>query len=389
MTTYGLYLHLPFCRSRCAYCDFTVTTGRERLIPGYLQAVLREAELLSLSAPGPIEVKTLYLGGGTPSLIPAGWTADLLEGLRERFTFDPQGEVTLEANPEGLDVESLRVLHTAGVNRLSLGMQSGQDHLLLSMTRNHSSREVVQAVDNARRAGFENLSLDLIVGIPGQDFRSWRSTLELALALDPEHLSLYGLTVEPGTPFARWDRQGLLDIPDGDQQADLLDYAAEALEKSGYQQYEIANWSRPGWASEHNLRYWRMQPYLGLGVGAHGFTGEWRLENTSSLDEYLAGLAAETTFDRPFPETPATAARRHLDRETLIEETLMMGLRLVEEGIHVKEFYRDYQVLPENVYPREIRELTAAGLLEYSAEKLKLTHRGRLLGNQVFSRLIR
>jgi oxygen-independent coproporphyrinogen-3 oxidase len=257
------------------------------------------------------------------------------------------------------------------------------------MTRNHSSREVVQAVDNARRAGFENLSLDLIVGIPGQDFRSWRSTLELALALDPEHLSLYGLTVEPGTPFARWDRQGLLDIPDGDQQADLLDYAAEALEKSGYQHYEIANWSRPGWASEHNLRYWRMQPYLGLGVAAHGFTGAWRIENTASLDDYLTGLAPEAACDRPFPETPATAARRHLDRETLIEETLIMGLRLVEEGINGKEFYRDFQVLPENVYPREIKELIAAGLLEYSGEKLKLTHRGRLLGNQVFSRLIR
>jgi oxygen-independent coproporphyrinogen-3 oxidase len=351
--------------------------------------VLREAELLSGSAPGPIEVKTLYLGGGTPSLIPAEWTADLLEGLRSRFTFDSRGEVTLEANPEGLDVESLRVLHAAGVNRLSLGMQSGQDHLLRSMTRNHTSREVVQAVEAARRAGFENLSLDLIVGVPGQDLRSWRSSLELALALDPEHLSLYGLTVEPGTPFARWAGQGLLDIPDGDQQANLLDYAAAALEKSGYQHYEIANWSRPGRASAHNLRYWRMQPYLGLGAAAHGFTGAWRTENTASLDNYLAALGSKAAFERPFPETPATAARRRLDRETLIEETLIMGLRLVEEGIQGKEFYRTFQVLPEEVYPRELKELTAAGLLESSGGNLKLTHRGRLLANQVFSRLIR
>ena len=389
MAAYGLYLHFPFCRSRCAYCDFTTTTGREALIPAYVQALLEEADVLTRKAPGRIGIETVFLGGGTPSLVPAREVVRLLRGLRRRFDFGNQVEVTLEANPEGLGEEYLQILRDAGVNRLSLGMQTGQDHLLRVMTRTHTSRDVLRAVNRARRAGFKNLSLDLMIGIPSQDFVSWRASLNLALELKPEHLSLYGMTVEPGTPFARLADRGLIGLPGGDHQADLLEYAGAVLEEKGYSQYEIANWSQPGCASAHNLRYWRMQPYLGLGVGAHGFTGRVRTENTASLDQFLAGFGAEAAGGESFPQTPATVRSRPLDRETLIEETLIMGLRLVEEGVNLTAFREAFGVEPEDVYPREIKEMVKAGLLEYSGEILRLTRRGRLLGNQVFSRLIR
>ena len=396
---YSLYLHIPFCTHRCAYCDFNTYAGLEDSIPAYVEALCQEIRAVAGSASQRLEVQTVFFGGGTPSLLTASQFEAILGSIRECFGLIPQAEVTLEANPGTLSPGYLRDLRGLGFNRISLGVQSAHPDELRQLERIHSYFDVIESVRGARRAGFANLNLDLIYGLPEQSLERWQATVRLILGLRPEHLSLYALTLEHGTPFGRWSGRGLLSAPDADRAADMYDWASQALEAAGYRQYEISNWSRPGLECRHNLQYWRNLPYLGLGAGAHGYAADTRYSNVLRVKTYIDRLAAP--FARlPFPLSPSTLDHQHISPRVEMQETMMTGLRLTREGVSLAAFRQRFAVDLMDVFGKEIENLVGLGLLEWSsadsaADKgretdtvLRLTKRGRLLGNQVFLRFV-
>lgn len=390
MPFYAVYLHIPFCVHRCGYCDFNTYAGLEDLIPAYTAALCREIELIRQSAGERLPVHTIFFGGGTPSLLSGPQLESILGALAKAFDWQPGVEITLEANPGTVSLESLREMRRLGVNRLSLGMQSAHPGELRLLERQHDYPEVVAAVTAARRAGFDNLNLDLIYGLPEQALPTWQNSLELALGLNPEHLSLYALTLEHGTPLKRWANRGLIPEPDPDLAAEMYEWANERLAAAGYDQYEISNWSKPGQPCRHNLQYWRSLPYIGLGAGAHGYAGGSRTANVLAPAAYIARLKDGAVQE--FPRTPATASLTPVDRQAEIGETMMMGLRLTREGIAEADFQARFGQSLEELFASEIKELQGYGLLEWAGEapqrRLRLTSRGRLLGNQVFLRFI-
>jgi len=384
---YSIYLHIPFCQHRCGYCDFNTYAGLDDLIPAYVRAL--EAEIRSLPS---LPVHTIFFGGGTPSLLPPSSIERLLQSLRDTFDLRPGAEITLEANPGTLSAPYLSALRTAGVNRLSLGMQSAQPDELALLERSHNVDDVIDAVRWARRAGFDNMSLDLIFGLPEQSIDHWDATLTQALAFSPEHFSLYALTLEHGTPLKDQADGGLIPEPDPDVAADMYELAAAKLSAAGYQQYEISNWAKEPaaiWGSQHNLQYWRNQPYLGLGAGAHGYADAARTVNVLSPQAYI-GRFEDGNTDRAlqFPRTPATSSVTLIDRETEISETMMMGLRLTDEGVSDHVFQARFGRSLGDVFGDEIESLIKLGLLTWNANALRLTPRGRLLGNQVFMHFV-
>ncbi len=391
---YSLYLHIPFCQHRCSYCDFNTYAGLEDLIPEYVSSLCREIELLALAAKEHLPVHTVFFGGGTPSLLLAEDLERILRALNDHFDLRTGVEITLEANPGTLSLDYLRELYGLGVNRLSLGMQSADPGELNLLERGHDYTDVVQAVVRARKAGFENISLDLIFGLPHQTIPSWQQTLRLAVNLKPEHLSLYALTLEHGTPMHTWVSRGLLAEPDADLAAEMYEWANGYLAESGFDQYEISNWARLNdlWKDlrcQHNLQYWRNLPHLGLGAGAHGYADRVRTANVLSPKAYIE--RCQNGGASKFPKTPATANAQLLDQETEMGETMMMGLRLTREGVSRKSFEVRFGCILERVYSQEIDELCTLGLLEWAGERgdrLRLTTQGRLLGNQVFVRFI-
>ena len=387
----SLYVHIPFCRSKCAYCDFNSYAGQEALIPAYVRALLQEATAWSRACGGK-RVETVYFGGGTPSLLPLAEMERLIEGLRRRFAVAPEAEVSLEANPESVDLAYLRGLRSLGFNRLSLGVQSFDEEELRFLGRIHTAAEAAAAYDAARQAGFADVGLDLIFGLPEQKPSSWRRSLARALRLGPEHLSLYALTVEEGTPLARAMSEGKVQEPDEDAQAAMYTESEERLEAAGYEHFEISNWARPGHRCRHNLTYWETRPYLGLGAGAHSYLGGCRFANTPLPKDYIelvraSGPPEERAGGLDLSRMPQVTSLERLDAQTEMADTVILGLRLTE-GVALDGFRERFGVGLEERYAQEISELTAWGLLEVSAGRLRLTRRGRLLANEAFLRFL-
>lgn len=400
MSHFSLYFHIPFCDARCSYCNFVTHVGRETLIPRYVDALCAEIEQLANNAPGAISIKTLYFGGGTPSLLPVSEYKKIFSALDTHLLLLGDPEITLEANPNDLKREYLAGLWSLGINRLSLGMQSAVGHELALLGRRHTSGDVRYAVDAARSAGFSNISLDLIFNLPDQPLSDWEKTLAFALELEPTHLSTYALTLEPGTPLARQVKQGVLPEPDPDIGADMMERTLEKMLAAGFQQYEISNWARIPprdhdegrtnlvYACRHNLSYWRNEPYLGLGASSHGFAGGFRTINVSSLEAYLKRMSGNGRGRNAFPWTPAVIRMMRVDSRTEMQETMMMGLRLTEEGVDEERFHARFGVTPGDIFGDEIQELVELGLLTRDEDVIRLTGRGRLLGNQVFMRFV-
>ena len=400
---YSLYFHIPFCTHRCAYCDFNTYAGQERLIPAYVEALCNEIHRVAASTPGRLPVHTIFFGGGTPSLLPPEQFEKILNTIRENFAVsDPSMELSLEANPGTVSLESLRGLRRAGFNRISFGVQSFHPVELRQLERIHDPFDVLNAVRWARQAGFENFNLDLIYGLPEQALVSWQANVKQAVELAPQHLSLYALTIEPGTPYGRWAGHGLLPLPDPDLAADMYEWASEYLDGQGYEQYEISNWARPGFACRHNLQYWRNLPYLGFGAGAHGCANGLRVSDVLHIKSYLARLSDPGLPSLAFPLSPATVTQTRLTPFVEMQETLMLGLRLTQEGVSADAFRQRFGQDLMAVFGKEITELVGLGLLErvtpasslsHIAEEkpgeiARLTRRGRLLGNQVFMRFV-
>ncbi|MHB0988942.1 MAG: radical SAM family heme chaperone HemW [Bellilinea sp.] len=389
----SLYFHIPFCRHRCSYCDFNTYAGLDGLILEYMAALRRETAWAGQSAGERLQVHTIFLGGGTPSLIPAGELAALLETCRKYFDVLPDAEITLEANPGTVTLDSLRALRQAGFNRISLGMQSANAVDLMLLERQHDTLDVIRAVEWARRAGFDNLNLDLIYGLPAQPLERWQATLETAINLQPEHFSLYALSIEHGTPFRHWLERGLVSAPDDDLAADMFEWACDRLEAAGYGHYEISNWGRYSGdgmlTCRHNLQYWRNQPYLGLGAGAHGYVNGVRTANLRGVRAYIRNMNTGRAAD--FPAGAAVESTLSIDRWTAMQEHLMVGLRLLDEGVSSRTFQQRYGVGLQEAFPRQIVHLQAVGLLEWAGgdqDTLRLTRHGWLLGNQVFSEFV-
>ena len=396
MHPYSLYVHIPFCTHRCAYCDFNTYAGQEQLIPAYVEALCREVDFVGSSCDSgtPRPVHTIFFGGGTPSLLSPKQFNLIFQSIHANFDLTPDAEITIEANPGTVSGENLFALRGLGINRISFGVQSANTEELRMLERIHTFFDVIEAVTAARKAGFDNLNLDLIYGLPEQTLRTWQTTVRRILDLRPEHISAYALTLEHGTPFGRWSARGLLPLPDPDLAADMYEWLAETLEADGYIQYEISNWAKPGLECRHNLQYWRGRPYLAFGAGAHGYANGYRYSNVLRIKTYVERLSDSTArlSNPPFPLSPAAVNQHKQSLQEDMAEFMMTGLRLTHEGVSEDEFQARFGHPLRDVYGKEIDELLRLGLVENVVEtgnpSLRITRNGRLLGNQVFMRFV-
>jgi oxygen-independent coproporphyrinogen-3 oxidase len=382
LETAALYLHIPFCHTRCYYCDFNTYAGLLPLREPYVRALLTEIALAGQKArhaDGTLRrSRSIFFGGGTPSLLTVEQVRRLLQACREAFALDQDAEITLEANPGTLTQEQLVGIREAGINRLSMGAQSFDAQLLKALGRIHSPAEITQAIQYARAAGFTSINLDFMFGLPDQTMQHWRDTLDQALDLHPDHFSLYSLIVEEGTPFYTWTAEGRITPGDEDLCADMYEYADELLQQAGYVNYEISNWCLPGKHSRHNLTYWQNLPYIGMGAGAYSSFGNRRFSNEREPARYMQQLKAGL-----IPEVES----EEVSREQAMSETAFLALRTAP-GLHLPTFVRRFgQPFTQFVGDR-LRIVEDAGLLEYEDNWLRLSKRGRLLGNEVFLRLL-
>jgi len=358
---FGVYVHIPFCASRCDYCDFATWTDRDHLINEYVDACVTDLDRRSANGMAP--ATSVFFGGGTPSLLPADRLVRILDAVPRAG----DAEVTVECNPDSVDPAKLAAYRAAGVNRLSFGVQSLRPHVLAALGRTHDTANVARAVEWARTVGFEQFNLDLIFGTRGESLADWRATLEGALALEPPHISAYALTVEPATPLGRRVASGVAPGPEDDDQADKYDAADRVLAGAGLDWYEISNWARPGFECRHNFLYWGQDDYVGIGCAAHGHTAGRRWWNVRTPERYVERMAARES---------AEAGAEDLDEHTKEEERLALALR-TRRGAE-----------PTDAVAAEVEELVDAGLLERASDRVVLTRRGRLLATDVTARLL-
>ena len=371
----GLYIHIPFCKSKCVYCDFYSLPNAEREMNRYTAAVCRHLTETAPQAAAHL-ADTVYFGGGTPSYLGPRRLQKILKTVRKHYRIAPDAEVTLEANPDSIgDWRKLRALRKAGVNRISLGVQSADDKELQALGRPHTYAQAVDAVGAVRRAGIRNLSLDLIYGLPGQTLALWQRTLNRAAALEPEHLSCYGLKVEEGTPL--WDRREGLDLPGDDAQADMYLWTVERLAALGYAQYEISNFAKPGFASRHNMKYWTLGEYAGFGPGAHSDLGDVRYAYVRDLDAYCRGIKSGGSI--------LAESERIPPRERDLEY-LMLGLRTTQ-GIAQREFENRFRLSFAPI-EEELKKFLSSGHAVQSGGRWHLTPEGFLVSNQIIGRVL-
>jgi len=370
----GIYIHIPFCASKCAYCDFYSLVGRDQLMPKYQNALIRQfrdaEEILS-----PYLIDTIYFGGGTPSYYGTKRIIQLFNALKKYGRVLLESEVTIEVNPDSISLWDLRQLRKAGVNRLSIGAQTANDKLAASLGRRHNFAQVEKTVANARRAGFDNISLDLIFGLPNQSKVDWAETLGLAAALKPEHISCYGLRIEEGTPLYLY--KDFPDIPDDDDQADMYLYTVEALHDLGFHQYEISNFAVSGRESRHNLKYWNREEYFGFGPTASSYVGDLRYTYVSDLVAYIGGLERGESV---------IVSQDDIPKSEQAVEYLMLGLRTTR-GITGQEYYRIYQ---SNFEPIEalLEGYARKGWAVRRGDRWRFTPAGFLLSNQLIREIL-
>jgi oxygen-independent coproporphyrinogen III oxidase len=368
----GIYLHVPFCLGRCHYCAFVTNPHNEDREAHYIESLVREMELRSIDVP----VDTIYFGGGTSSLLPPKDIGRLIQACKARFRVAEQPEITIEINPATVKRQDLLKLQRSGVNRASLGVQSFNDLELSGMGRLHSAADAVTAFQDLRSAGFDNVSVDLVAGYPGQSLESVRKSLQKVTALAPEHVSVYLLELKAGTKLHELVRAGKVQMTDDDLAADLYEEICNLLGEAGFEQYEISNFAREGRQSRHNLKYWDDSIYIGLGSGAHGMTGRARYANPEELEQYEAAVKQNRL---------PTATATELTPETRFKDALIMGTRLVR-GVDLELLGERYQVDAKAFVIDTIGDLSDAGLFVLDGGLLTLTPRGRLLSNVVFAR---
>ncbi|MBT4125145.1 MAG: radical SAM family heme chaperone HemW [Chloroflexi bacterium] len=388
----GLYLHVPFCQTKCPYCDFNTYAGIEDQISGYVRSL--QDELIGwANVLGHPPVRTIFLGGGTPSYLPPADLEAIHQTIRDAFRVEDSAEITMECNPGDVTAEKAASWLASGVNRISMGVQSFDDELLGLLGRRHTAAEAKEAFKTLRKAGFVNQSIDLIYGLPYQSAKQWSDTLDKTIDLEPEHISLYSLQIEQGTPLAVDVEAGKYPIPDDDLAADMYEEAQTRLGENGFSQYEISNWSKPDMESRHNIIYWLNEPYLGVGPGAHSWLAGQRFANLRSPRRYTTIVGTDYENGAADPVSAMTSPAGPVEMVDIttpaidVAETMMMGMRL-NQGVTHERFEKRFGAAVDVIFPDEVARLTKLGLIDITKEAVLLSERGRLLGNEVFAEFI-
>ena len=374
----GIYIHVPFCRAKCDYCSFVSVPIEEAMADRYRRAIVRELESFRGEKDAEHQVDSIYFGGGTPSLLPAAHIEEILEVCRRRFVVLPECEISLEANPGTLEQEKLALYRSIGVNRISLGAQSFSDRELAEIGRIHTAEQILESVNLLRAYGFQDVSLDLILGLPGQSESQWRTNLNMAAELNPTHISVYMLEADRKTPLYKRVANGLVRLPDDDDVADYYLQTINFLGGRGYTQYEISNFALPGCECQHNLKYCRREPVLAFGVAAHSFDGRSRYANVASLSSYLHCIESGRT---------AEEWREPLTSSQCLAEKMFLGLRL-NQGLNWPEIRHAHETDGIADCESSLSDMLAFGLLTWEGSVVKLTRRGMLLSNEVFQRFV-
>ena len=391
-----LYFHIPFCVRKCNYCDFLSAPCTREVQEDYMGALFAELEGKAKEY-GDYRVVSVFIGGGTPSVVESKWIAELLEKARQQFAFAEDAEITIEVNPGTVDEEKLQTYYNAGINRLSIGLQSANDAELLSLGRIHSYEQFVETYELARKVGFANINVDVMSALPGQSMESYGETLQKLLQLSPmpEHISAYSLIVEEGTPFAKWEAEGKLDLPDEDAEREMYEKTKSILGEAGFHRYEISNYARAGYECRHNCGYWKRVDYLGFGIGAASLVNNTRFQNDVDLQEYL---------QKPLL---SRCEETRLTLQEQMEETMFLGLRMTK-GVSVQAFEQQYGQTLEAVYGAVIRKNIGEGLLTFAIREndvekyrkeymkddrkkdkyLRLTNKGLDVSNYVMSQFL-
>ncbi|OGV96135.1 MAG: hypothetical protein A3I04_06185 [Nitrospinae bacterium RIFCSPLOWO2_02_FULL_39_110] len=396
----GIYIHIPFCIKKCGYCDFNSYEGMEGVIDEYVRAVKREISLISyeLSAISyqPYKVISIFFGGGTPTILKSWQLLEILESCKKLFNLKTDAEITIEANPETLTLDKLKKLRRGGFNRISIGVQSFNDKLLKRLGRVHDSKKAYQGILSARNEGFENISIDLMFGIPDETLKDWEDDIETTIKLNPEHISTYNLTIEEGTQFEKLYSEAKAShyLPDEDRQVEMYERGIGLLTGTGYEHYEISNFAKAcsersesnGRKCLHNQIYWRNEEYLGIGAGAHSYMDGERRWNIKNPEEYINRLKIRERHAKRKPSAfslqPPTAGSERLDGNKVMGETIMMELRILE-GINLKSFKKRFGVEIKSTFSDAISRLLSNNLIIFENGHLKLTHKGLLFYNDV------
>ncbi len=394
-TGISLYIHVPFCQTKCPYCDFNTYQGIEGLMSPFLEALVAEIAAWGRSLGGP-PVNTVFFGGGTPSYLPDGSLGEIMAAVGGSFQLRDDAEITVEANPGDLTPAKAASLLEQGINRVSIGVQSLDNDLLNLLGRRHDADGAIAAFRTVSEAGFDNVNLDLIYGLPRQTLGQWQDTLQRLAELEPTHISLYCLTVEEGTPLHRWVEQGQVPRPDADLAADMYQYARDILGERGYHHYEISNWSKPGLPSRHNLAYWRNVPYLGVGPGAHSCLVGYRFWDMDSPRGYIAaanewagkvGSTVDAITGEWLELVGPVGGHEPIDADLAAAETMFLGLRLLD-GLDLAEASGQMGVNLGERYRSQIDDLLRLGLLEQEDTVIRLHPSAYLIANQVFTRFL-
>lgn len=383
----GLYIHIPFCKQKCSYCDFCSYANKESFIKRYIQCVLKE--IIEVGNNNKIDfengkddlfsVKTIYIGGGTPSLIESKYIVQTIEEIKSNFELDENAEITIEVNPGTVTLEKLEDYNKAGINRLSIGLQSTHEHLLKEIGRIHTYLDFLDTFRFAREAGFENINVDLMIGLPNQTLAEVQDSIEEIVSMEPEHISVYSLILEEGTPLFKKVEEGL-ELPDEELERKMYWTVKRILETNGYNHYEISNFAKQGYESKHNLDCWNQKEYIGFGVAAHSYTNGIRYSNIENLEQYIKNYEEDKTEEN-------LVFHEKQDMETMQKEYMLLGLRKID-GVSIQEFKIKFVANPVFLYHSELEKLVNEELLEIDGDMIKLTNKGLDLANIVWEEFV-
>lgn len=382
MKELGLYIHIPFCKQKCYYCDFVSYAKNEKFFERYIEALLEEMN--NFFDNNDVEIKTIYIGGGTPSIIDAKYIEKIMNFFKEKDLLKKTKEITIEVNPGTVDEEKIKCYKKAGINRLSIGLQSTDDNMLKKIGRIHCYKDFLNTYKFAKEAGFDNINVDIMIGLPKQKISDVKNTLEKIINLEPEppkHISVYSLIVEENTPIEKMINEGTLELPNEENERNMYWYVKNFLELNGYNHYEISNFAKDGYESIHNSDCWKQKEYIGFGVAAHSFINDVRFGNTSNLDEYLRNCE-----NKDF-ENNRIIDEVEKDLFSKEQEFMLVGLRMID-GVSIQEFKNKFGENPIFVFKSELSKLVEDGLLMVDFDRIKLTNRGLDLANLVWEEFV-
>ena len=379
MKELGIYIHIPFCKQKCLYCDFYSVCEDEKKQTEYFEVLKNEIEDVGKNTENAI-IKTIYIGGGTPSFVNSKYILEILNTLKNYFLIDDNAEITIEVNPGTIDKTKLEDYKSVGINRLSIGMQSSNNEILKTIGRIHSWEEFLNCYNLAKEVGFNNINIDCMIGLPNQTIEDVIDTLNKIISINPEHISMYSLIVEEGTPIEKLIKDGKLNLPDEELERNMYHTAKELLENSGYIQYEISNFSKPGFESKHNLDCWHQKEYIGFGAGAHSYTDGCRYSNIANVDEYIKCYKENRIED-------SITIHEKQDKTAMAKEYILLSLRTIK-GCSKKDFYSKFGYDIKKGFKEELNKLEKSGLIAIDNEFIKLTRKGLDLANIVWEKFV-